>query len=364
MERAEVMSELLWFLGTIAAALAGGFLFRKLKVPAGPLVGALLFVGVLNVFTGRMFMYSGMKNVTKAVAGLFIGMSVTRDTLRKLLTLIKPAVILVVIILSLCLGMGIVLYYNSGLDEVTSLFSVAPGGMQDMTLMTMDLNGDAAVVAVLQALRLMSVYFVSMPIVRILSRRSGTLEKAEQSERRAREKRDAMDPQTRRKRIAFSAGVALIGGVLGWLLAQLVDFSTLVLIVSMVVAAAVNLGTGKLYMPRIVRQITQMMSGALIGVTVTYESLGNLKKALLPAVLITMGFVLINVLIAMIISKTCKIDIATAMLSSSAGGASESALVAEDFGADPAIVTVLQITRLVCTTAFYPVIVKLLYPVL
>ena len=96
-----------------------------------------------------------------------------------------------------------------------------------------------------------------------------------------------------------------------------------------------------------------------------YEAtLGNLKKALIPAVLITMGFVLINVLIAMIISKTCKIDIATAMLSSSAGGASESALVAEDFGADPAIVTVLQITRLVCTTAFYPVIVKLLYPVL
>ena len=358
------MTQLLWFLVTMAAALAGGFLFRKLKIPAGPLVGALLFVGILSTLTGKMFMYSSMKNVTKAVAGLFIGMSVTRDTLRKLATLIKPAVMLVVIILSLCLGMGLVLYYTSGLDEVTSLFSVAPGGMQDMTLMTMDLGGDAAVVAVLQVLRLLSVYFVSMPIARAFSRRSGTLEAAEQSEKAARAKIDAMDPATKRNRIAFSAAVALVGGLLGYFIAQLADFSTLVLIVSMIVAAAVNLTTGKLYMPRIVRQITQMMSGALIGVTVTYDSLKNLRMAMIPAIFLTMGFVVINVLIALIISRTCRIDIATAMLSSSAGGASESALVAPDFGADPAIVTVLQITRLVCTTAFYPVIVKLIYPIL
>ncbi|MBQ1525204.1 MAG: AbrB family transcriptional regulator, partial [Firmicutes bacterium] len=49
-------------------------------------------------------------------------------------------------------------------------------------------------------------------------------------------------------------------------------------------------------------------------------------------------------------------------LSSSAGGASESALVAPDFGADPAIVSVLQVTRLVCVTAFYPVLVKFILP--
>ncbi len=358
------MSEVLWFLLTIAAALAGGFLFRKLRVPAGPLVGALLFVGILSVCTGRMFMYSSLKNVTKAVAGLFIGMSVTRETLKKLATLLKPAVILVAVILSLCLGMGVVLYYASGLDEVTSLFAVAPGGMQDMTLMTMDLNGDAAVVAVLQVLRLLSVYFVSMPVARYFSKKSGMLEAARESEKKSAAQKQALDAPTKRRRIAFSAGVAVVGGVLGYLISELADFSTLVLVVSMVVAAAVNLGTGKLYMPRIVRQITQMMSGALIGVTVTYDSLQNLKMALIPAALITTGFVLINILIAVIISRTCRIDIATAMLSSSAGGASESALVAPDFGADPAIVTVLQVTRLVCTTAFYPVIVKLLYPVL
>ncbi|MBR0139010.1 MAG: AbrB family transcriptional regulator [Firmicutes bacterium] len=358
------MPQFCWFLITMAVALAGGFLFMKLKVPAGALIGALLFTGVLSVMTGRMFMYKGLKVLTKTVAGLFIGMSVTSDSVKKLKTLFKPTFILVVIIISFCLCMGIAMYYGSGLDVVTSLFSVAPGGMQDMTLMTIDMGGDAAVVAVMQVLRLLTVYFVSMPMAKLLSKRISGSDAQDPAGQADKAGAKGLAPETKRKRIAFSSLVALIGGSLGYLLSKLADFSTLVLIVSMIVAAAVNMATGKLYMPKMVRRITQMMSGALIGVTVTYESLEHLKMAMLPAIFIIIGFVAINVLISVIISRTCDIDIATAMLSSSAGGASESALVAADFGADPAVVTVLQVTRLFCTTAFYPILVKLIYPML
>ncbi len=358
------MPQFCWFLVTMAVALAGGLLFMKLKVPAGALIGALFFVGLLSIMTGHMFMYKGLKVLTKTVAGLFIGMSVTPESVKKLATLIKPTFILVVVIISLCFCMGIAMYYGSGLDVVTSLFSVAPGGMQDMTLMTIDMGGDAAVVAVMQVLRLLTVYFISMPIAKLLSKKNGALSALDAAGQAGKGASKGLDPETKRKRIAFSSLVALIGGSLGYILSQLADFSTLVLIVSMIVSAAVNLTTGKLYMPKNVRRVTQMMSGALIGVTVTYESLNHLKMAMLPAVFITIGFVVINILITMIISRTCKIDIATAMLSSSAGGATEAALVALDFGADPAVVTVLQITRLVCTTAFYPVIVKLVIPLL
>ena len=356
------MTQFLWFLLTMAVAVTGGFLFMKLKVPAGALVGALLFTGVLSVLTGHMFMYTGLKVLTKTVAGLFIGMSVTSESVKKLASLIKPAVILVAVIIILCLGMGLAMYRFSGLDVVTSLFSVAPGGMQDMTLMTIDLEGDAAVVAVMQVLRLLSVYFISMPIVKLLTKKSGRQEGQTGASERGRGSSGRPSGEIRKKRIHFTSLVALAGGAAGYLIAELADFSTLILIVSMVTAASVNLATGKLYMPVIVRRITQMMSGALIGVTVGYDSIVHLKMALVPAVFITMGFVVINVIIAMIISRVCHMDIATAMLSSSAGGASESALVAPDFGADPAIVSVLQVTRLVCVTAFYPVLVKFILP--
>lgn len=353
------MNYVLWVLITLAAAVGGGLLLNKIKFPAGALVGALVAVGILNIFTGKMCMPSQVKIIAKAISGLFIGMSVTMDTVRGLKKLFKPAIILVVIILSLCLVMGVVLSRLSSLDSVTALFSVAPGGMMDMTLMSMDLGGDSSVVAVLQVIRLLSVYCISMPLARFLSKRLSDDDSCQlENHFGMPSKKEALSDDEKKKRIIFSVIVATSGGIIGYFLSELADFGTLLLITCMVISAFVNIRTGKLYMPRWVRRIAQILSGSLIGLNMTYESLIRIKSALIPALIICCGFVIINVLLAFVIHKTCGIRMSTAMLASSAGGASESALVAQDFGASPAIVSVLQVTRLVCTTAFYPVIVK------
>jgi len=122
-----------------------------------------------------------------------------------------------------------------------------------------------------------------------------------------------------------------------------------------------ELKTGKLDMPKNVRRFTQMLSGALIGTSVTMESTHRLAGVIVPALLICCGFVVIIIILAVVLHKVCKLDFATAMLSSSAGGATEAALTALDFNADPSVVSVLQITRMVCTTSFYPILVQLLY---
>ena len=363
------MNGLIWFFITLAAAACGGIVFQKLKIPAGPLVGALTVVGLLNIFTGRMFMPSKAKIFAQAVSGLFIGMSVNMNTVRNLKKLIKPAILLVVIIETVCLFIGILLSKVSGLDEVTSLFCVAPGGMMDMTLFCMDLGGDSSVVAVLQVIRLLSVYFISMPIAKYISQKGigATRPDADIPEDKVEEtteKTAEIDAAEKRKRIAFSACVAACGGALGYVLAQLADFSSLVLITSMVVSATVNIKTGRLMMPRKVRYFAQILSGSLIGLNMTYESLMRIKAALIPAIFVCISFVLLNILLAFVIHRSSGLDMPTAMLSSSAGGATESALVAMDFGARPAIVSVLQVTRLACTTAIYPMLAKFVLPLL
>ncbi len=350
----------LHFLLTVAVAFAGGVILYKLKFPAGAMVGALIGVGILSVLTGKAYMPSFMQNITKVVAGLFVGMSMNMEMIRGLKKIFKPAIILVVLIISLCFGMGVILYYAADLDVITSLFCVAPGGMIDMTLMTMDMGGDAAVVAVLQTLRLLTVYCISMPISKLLAKK---FKGGGESEMRLSGKGD-IEKSEKTRRIIFSFIVATVGGVAGYLVNLLVDFSVLVLIGAMVASAAANIKTGKLYMPKTVRTVVQMFSGALIGVKVTYESLLNIKAALIPAVFICVGFVIVNIVLAVVLNKTCRMNITTAMLSSSAGGATENALVAADFGADPGVVTVMQITRLICTTVFYPIVVKTMYQLL
>ena len=351
------MHELHWFLITVAVAAAGGTILYKLNFPAGMMVGALICVGALSIITGHAYMPKMVKVVTKTVTGLFVGMNMTMDMVRNLKRLFKPAIVLVVLIIGLCIGMGVLLYFITGIDGVTALFCVAPGGMTDMTLMTMDMGGDAAVVAVLQVMRLLTVYCISMPLVKWTTKKSG---REEEQEVRA-EKSVKPVGLERRSRIIFTICVATVGGTVGYFLSKRFDFGVLVLLITMIICAAVNIKTGKLFMPRTVRRVAQIFSGALIGTSVTYESLVNLRKVIVPAIFLCCGFVLINQILARVLHKVCKIDLVTAMLSSSAGGASESALVAADFGADPSIVSVLQISRMLCTTSFYPIVVQLLY---
>ena len=49
--------------------------------------------------------------------------------------------------------------------------------------------------------------------------------------------------------------------------------------------------------------MTQILSGALIGTSVTSDSLIRLKAVLLPAVLICCGFVAINIVLAFLLHK-------------------------------------------------------------
>ena len=130
---------------------------------------------------------------------------------------------------------------------------------------------------------------------------------------------------------------------------------------AMAAAAAVNIKTGKLYMPGWVRRIAQILSGALIGTTVTRDSLVELRAVLIPAAILCCGFVCINIVLGLLLHKLCRLDMATAFLSSAVGGATEAALAAPDLDADPSVVSVLQISRMVCTTSFYPLLVQALY---
>ena len=323
-------------------------------------MGALIGVGVLNIVTGHALMPSSVKILTKTVAGLFVGMNMTLEMVGNMKRLFRPVLVLVGVIFTLCLSVGVLLSRMTGLDAVTALFCVAPGGLTDMTLMTMDMGGDAAVVAVLQVLRLLSVYFISMPLARFLGKKAGGYTPKDGAETVKRR----LTAEDKRRGIVLAACTAAMGGAVGWGLSKLLNFSVLILVCSMVACAAVNIKTGKLYMPRTVRRVTQILSGALIGTSVTQDSLLRLKSVLLPAVLICCGFVAINMILALLLRKVCKLDMATAVLSSAAGGATEAALTAPDLDADPSVVSVLQISRMVCTTAFYPLLVQLVYQLL
>ncbi len=71
---------------TILVAAAGSYLFYKFRIPAGALIGAIIFSAALNIITGVGTFPGFMKTVLQAVAGAFIGQRVTRNDLAELAT--------------------------------------------------------------------------------------------------------------------------------------------------------------------------------------------------------------------------------------------------------------------------------------
>lgn len=152
---------------TLLVALVGGSIAVKLKVPAGAFIGSMLLVAVIK---GSGFELGSFPSWTRfliqIVLGTFIGLSVSPEVIHELKQLALPATIIVVVLVSTGIVTGLVINKMTNLDMVTSLFSAAPGGMSDMVLISSVLGADAAKVAALHLVRIISIVVILPMFIR------------------------------------------------------------------------------------------------------------------------------------------------------------------------------------------------------
>ena len=98
------------FLLTILFAGIVGFIFLKLKVPGGMMVGAIFGAAILNLGFGHAYMPYEMKVVAQMISGAFIAVGIDRNDLKNIKRLAKPLIILVSCMLVLNMISGFVIY--------------------------------------------------------------------------------------------------------------------------------------------------------------------------------------------------------------------------------------------------------------
>ena len=96
---------------TLFTALVCGFLFYKLKVPGGMMVGAIIGVSALSITTASAFMPAEAKLTAQCLAGAFIACSVEKSDLQNLKKIWKPALFLLGAMLGLNLIAGLLIYW-------------------------------------------------------------------------------------------------------------------------------------------------------------------------------------------------------------------------------------------------------------
>lgn len=106
-----------------------------------------------------------------------------------------------------------------------------------------------------------------------------------------------------------------------------------------------NLITGNATFPNFARVILMIMAGAMIGSKIGREELRSARKLLLAVAMVITVMVVFNLVLGGAIYVFSDLDVATSLFAVMPGGGTEMAIVAEEMGANPAFVGILQIVR-------------------
>lgn len=336
---------------TIAVAAAGGAYCVKLKIPAGALIGSMLSVAALNIITGSNVEFPAqVRFLTQITTGAFVGAKIRKTDVYALREVLVPVLILTACMLGFAVASGWMLARYTRLNLVTALFSAAPAGIADMTLASVSFHADSAKVALLQMIRLISVLAFTPGLAKYMSRKYSHLAPQCVPQGGGNSYHGNMSDIVRTLSVGFACGTV---GYFSGFPAGAISFS-------MIGCAAYNITKGNAYMPVRLRQVIQFLAGAYIGGMITRDQVLELLSMYDVVIAVILSFYLLNAIVAFLLVKICRIDVITALLSSSAGGLTDMALVADELGADRAKVAAMQLIRVVGIIALYPPLIKIL----
>ena len=129
---------------------------------------------------------------------------------------------------------------------------------------------------------------------------------------------------------------------------------------SMVATAIYNIYSSNAFMPLRLRQLIQVLAGALIGAKMTLGDIISLKEIFIPVGIVIMGFCLMNLLLGILIYKITDFSVETSLFATAPGGMSDISIIASELGADTPKVATMQFFRLVTVVAIYPIIINII----
>jgi uncharacterized protein len=143
---------------TAGAALVGATVATLLRLPAAPLLGAMVGVAVVNIATTSAFTIAPAGRwVIYVCMGWLLGMSVNKETLGQLRSSFLPIVVTVVAFLVFGLAAAWLLWRFTSIDSLTALLATAPGGIAQMGALSSTAGANVPIVLTIHVLRITSV---------------------------------------------------------------------------------------------------------------------------------------------------------------------------------------------------------------
>ncbi|WP_332697431.1 AbrB family transcriptional regulator [Halalkalibacter lacteus] len=323
----------------------GGYLFYLLDLPLPWVLGAMTFVMLWKGFTKReSYWPKTIKNGGFIVLGTYFGLYFTAETFLIVGPNFLSYVFLTIILIMISIFISATVTNWINVDKITSVFGSIPGGLTEMTLASENLNAQSSLVVIFQTVRLLTVLFiVPSAIVYFFSESSGNIGGISASE-------------------SFMYGgwnylwfiLPIIAGIL------LQDKIPAGLVIGpLVITAILSISSADLgSIPHFLLITGQISVGVGLGKNISFADLKKGGKYCLVYFAIALILIIVSFGFGTLLANFTTINLATAILSVAPGGLIEMVLTASMVGADPAIVSALQLTRILLIVIFVPPFLK------
>lgn len=142
---------------TLGVAFVFGYLGYFLDVPAGVISFSMIACAYHNIKTSKAYMPLNLRRGIQVFGGCLIGAKITMEQVISMKELLPFIVVIIIGYILLTFVLAFIITINSTLDITTALFSSAPGGLTDMTIISSEMGADAPKVAALQFTRIVTV---------------------------------------------------------------------------------------------------------------------------------------------------------------------------------------------------------------
>lgn len=329
---------------TIVAVL-GGSLFYLVNTPLPWVLGSLTFVMLWQGFTKRkLCIPNSIRDTGFIILGVYFGLYFTKQTLLTVIPYLLPYIVVTCILIIACIILGTLVTRWIHVDKVTSVFSCIPGGLSEMAIASESLKANPSLVLIFQTTRLITVLFTIPPfMVYFLGNTGGG------SFQRVSED------------MVISGGWSYL-----WFLIPIAAAIFLsnkipagIIIGALGVTAIMNISPIDLNsVPSIVMNAGQVAVGASLGKNILFDDLKIGGKYTFVYFGLSVTIITISFGLGILLATFTSLDYATAMLGIAPGGFFEMVLTAYNVGGDPAIVSALQLTRILLIVLLVPVSLK------
>ncbi|MCP5371733.1 MAG: AbrB family transcriptional regulator [Hyphomicrobiales bacterium] len=328
-----------WSLVALALGAAGGYLFHWADLPLPWMLGSLTFCLVAALARVPLGRTGPALPVMRAVLGLAVGGAFT-PALAAQAAALSGSLAFVVPHVALIGGFGFWYFRRvARFDRATAFFSAMPGGLNDMIAMGEGHGGDARVLALVHATRVVVLVFLlpfliqglsGVDLSRLPTGGSGHL------------------PASFADLTLTDAAVLFACGAVGWWGAARLGISGATIVGPMVVCAVVHLlGWTTARPPVVAINAAQWIIGVQIGSLYTGASLRLIGRA----VWLSLGFVLAALALAAgftaLVTRLTGYTVAPVLLAFAPGGQGEMNLIAVALGTDVAYVALHHLLRMV-----------------